>query len=438
MLLQPCQLRTSRKHQRALYQLAVIIMGGLKELSSKVLVLNAGSSSLKFKVFSANPFIAGAGGVIERIGDVANSSLIAKNVKPNGDVQKVNDKVPAADHTSALKTILDFLKNTVSPTIDKEVVAVGHRVVHGLDISEPILLTEKSVAKIEQAAVLAPLHNPPGIEGIKAAWKVFAGVPQVGVFDTAYHQTMPPHAFMYGLPYDLYEKHLIRRYGFHGTSHKYLVETAASMLNKSVDSLNVISCHLGNGSSITAVKNGQSVDTTMGMTPLEGLLMGTRSGDIDPAIPLFLMNQMKLTTKDCDSLLNKKSGLLGVCGNNDLRTVIELKEKGDFRGTLALNMFVYRIRKYIGAYMATLEGKVDAVIFSAGIGENSSYIRRLILDNLEGLGISCDDSKNKECVGGKEGNIASPGSKIAVLVIPTDEELSIAQQTLQVVKASSA
>lgn len=413
-------------------------MGSLGDIGSKLLVLNAGSSSLKFKVFSSNPFLPGASGVIERIGDVANSCLTAKRTTPSGQVEKVNESAGAGDHTTALQTILSFLKDSVSKSIGKEVKAIGHRVVHGLNISAPVLLTEKNIQLIEEAAILAPLHNPPGLQGIRAAQTVFAGVPQVGVFDTAYHQTMPPHAFMYGLPYDLYEKHYIRRYGFHGTSHKYLVETAATMLNKPKGKLNVISCHLGNGSSITAVKNGESVDTSMGMTPLEGLVMGTRSGDLDPAVVLHIMNQLKLTSKDTDTLLNKKSGLLGVCGHNDLRTIIDLKEKGDFKGTLALNMFVYRIKKYIGAYMAALGGDVDAVLFSAGIGENSSIIRRLILENMEGMGLVMDDSKNIECVGGKEGDISHPSSKVKLLVIPTDEELSIAQQTIEVVNNSCA
>ncbi|KAG2438066.1 hypothetical protein HXX76_005676 [Chlamydomonas incerta] len=336
-----------------------------------------------------------------------------------------------------MKGILDFIKENVSATFAREVVAVGHRIVHGLDLSQPVLLTPSSLATIKQAAVLAPLHNPPGLQGIEAATEVFSGVPQVAVFDTAFHQTMPSYAYMYGLPYDLYEKQKIRRYGFHGTSHKYLVEQAAVMLGKPVSDINVITCHLGNGSSVAAVRGGKCVDTSMGLTPLEGLLMGTRCGDMDPAVVLHIQNQCGLSAKETDTLLNKKSGLLGLTGSNDLRTVIEGAAKGEPRSQLGLDMFTYRVRKYIGAYTAALDGKVDAVVFSAGIGENSPFIRKLIAEPLHTMGMQLDAAANDKAVG-RAGVISAPGSRVRLLVIPTDEELSIAEQTLQVVKGGAS
>ncbi|PNW70194.1 hypothetical protein CHLRE_17g709850v5 [Chlamydomonas reinhardtii] len=406
----------------------------------RVLVLNAGSSSLKFKLFTAAGTSlgeAGLGGQFDRIGDVANCTLKASQpgAAPGMKPRKWELKVPAQDHVGAMKGILDFIKENVSATFASEVVAVGHRIVHGLDLSQPVLLTPSSTATIKQAAVLAPLHNPPGLQGIEAATEVFSGVPQVAVFDTAFHQTMPPHAYMYGLPYELYEKHKIRRYGFHGTSHKYLVEQAAAMLGKPVSDTNVITCHLGNGSSVAAVRGGQCVDTSMGLTPLEGLLMGTRCGDMDPAVVLHIQNQCGLNVKETDTLLNKKSGLLGLTGSNDLRAVIEGAGKGELRSQLGLDMFTYRVRKYIGAYTAALDGKVDAVVFSAGIGENSPFIRKLIAEPLHAMGMQLDHAANDTAVG-RAGVISTPGSRVQLLVIPTDEELSIAEQTLQVAKGA--
>eukprot|EP00882_Tetradesmus_deserticola_P013158 GHRQ01013954.1.p1 GENE.GHRQ01013954.1~~GHRQ01013954.1.p1 ORF type:complete len:415 (+),score=167.05 GHRQ01013954.1:498-1742(+) len=403
-------------------------MGVLQE-AGNILVLNAGSSSLKFKLFSLAPnLVASVGGMIDRIGDTHNSNLVAK-----GDGQKWTEKVPINDHVSAMECILSFLRDKESSSIHKEVQAVGHRFVHGLDMHQAALLDDAAVSKLQQAATLAPLHNPPGLQGLTAATKVFKDVPQVGVFDTAFHQTMPAKAYMYGLPYDYYTQHQIRRYGFHGTSHKYLVQTAAGMLGKSVQQTNAITCHLGNGSSIAAVQNGVSVDTSMGLTPLEGLVMGTRSGDMDPAVPLHLMSSLGLSAKEMDAILNKKSGLLGVCGHSDLRAVVERKAAGDERAALALDMFVYRVRKYIGAYCAALSGRVDALVFSAGIGENSSAVRALVCEDMQAMGIAIDDGKNKATVGGVQGDISAPDSHIRVLVVPTDEELCIAQQTLDVV-----
>lgn len=409
--------------------------------AGKLLVINAGSSSLKFKVFNQTTkgLVAGMGGVVERIGDEANSALLAKGPLASGETKKFEIPAKAKDHVKAMETVMGFLADNVSKSIKNEVTAVGHRVVHGLTLNHPTLLCPESIETIRKAVVLAPLHNPAHLQGITASQEVFGPkVPQVAVFDTAFHQTMPPHAYMYGLPYEMYEKHAIRRYGFHGTSHGYLAKQAASMMNKPLEKLNAITCHLGNGSSMAAIKNGLCVDTSMGLTPLEGLMMGTRCGDLDPAVVLHLQNQLKLNTKDTDTLMNKKSGLLGIAGNNDLRSVIKLRDEGNAKGKLALDMFVYRVRKYIGAYTAALDGNVDTVIFSAGIGENSSIVRGLVCDNLKGMGIEVDAAKNQAAVGGKGGDISTAGSKVRVLVVPTDEELAIAQQTLQVVAEEAA
>nr|ALD82623.1 ackB [Platydorina caudata] len=403
-------------------------------LFAKLLVLNAGSSSLKFKIFGVQPFVAGVGGMFDRIGDAVNCTFKASTPSnsPGEKGRKWEIKIPAKDHVSAMENILQFITENVSSGFSREVIAVGHRIVHGLEISQPVLLDDTTIGKIREAAVLAPLHNPPGLQGIDAAQRVFQEVPQVAVFDTAFHQTMPPHAYMYGLPYNLYEKHMIRRYGFHGTSHQYLVERTAAMLDKPVSETNVITCHLGNGSSVAAVRGGHCVDTSMGMTPLEGLLMGTRCGDLDPAVVLHIQKQLQLSVQDTDTLLNKKSGLLGLTGSNDLRAVIEGAQHGETRSALGLAMFVYRVQKYIGAYTAALGGKVDAVVFSAGIGENSSIIRELILEPLKGMGMHMDRAANDATVGGRLGDISDPASPVRLLVIPTDEELAIAQQTLQV------
>mmetsp|Transcript_10779 Transcript_10779/g.23171 ORF Transcript_10779/g.23171 Transcript_10779/m.23171 type:complete len:456 (+) Transcript_10779:58-1425(+) len=410
----------------------------VKVLAAKrVLVLNAGSSSLKFKVFNAsedNASLQGTlGGVVERIGDISQSGLVAKGISKEGEKKKWELKVPAKDHVSAMQTILRFLKENDSANFAREVAAVGHRVVHGGSISQPLEVTEQVIKKIEDAAVLAPLHNPPALQGINAAREVFTGVPNVVVVDTAFHQTIPPHAYMYAIPYDLYEKHAIRKYGFHGTSHQYLVGQAAAMLGKPVDQVNAITCHLGAGSSIACVQGGKCIDTSMGMTPLDGLMMATRCGEVDPAVVLHLQDELKLSTKETDTLLNKKSGLLGLCGQSDVRSVIELRDQGDPHATLALDMFVYRVRKFIGAYSAALGGKVDALVFSAGIGENSTVIRNMVCQGLEGMGIEVDEALNSATVGGRQADISVPGSRVRVLVVPTDEELSIAQQTMAVV-----
>ena len=308
--------------------------------------------------------------------------------------------------------------------------------VHGLSISDPVLITDQVRKTVEDAISLAPIHNPPNLQGISAATKIFPAAAQVAVFDTAFHQTMPPEAYMYALPYELYTKNHVRRYGFHGTSYRYLTHHTAAALGKDPSQLNAIICHLGAGSSMCAVQGGESVDTTMGMTPLEGLMMGTRCGDVDPALPVWLQQELGMSASEVDTLLNKKSGFLGLAGNVDLRSVLEAEAAGDVRARLAVNVFVRRVRKYIGAYWMHLNGDVDAIVFSAGIGENSGLLRRRICGGMRWAGLDLDEAKNERVTAphGVE-EVQSDVSRVKVLVIPTDEELSIAQQTLEVVQA---
>ena len=318
-----------------------------------------------------------------------------------------------------------------------EINAVGHRVVHGGEKFTASALIDAGVEKaIKDCFELAPLHNPPNMMGITACEEIMPGTPMVAVFDTAFHQTIPAYAFMYALPYELYEKHGIRKYGFHGTSHMYVSRRAAAMLGKPEEDTKIITCHLGNGSSITAVKGGKSVETTMGFTPLEGLAMGTRCGSIDPAVVPFIMEKEGLTTREVDNLMNKKSGVLGVSGlSNDFRDLDEAASKGNERAELALEVFAYKVKKVIGEYSAVLNG-VDAVVFTAGIGENSASIRKRILSGLDGIGIKIDDEKNK--IRGQEIDISTPDSKVRVLVIPTNEELTIARDTKEICETESS
>jgi acetate kinase len=315
-----------------------------------------------------------------------------------------------------------------------EISAIGHRVVHGGEtFHSPTIIDEKVIAAIKENMRLAPLHNPPNLMGIEVARSIFPDSPQVAVFDTAFHQTIPMKAFLYAIPYKLYEKNGIRRYGFHGTSHAYVAERAAAYLGRPLSELNLITVHLGNGASMAALKNGKCMDTTMGMTPLEGLVMGTRSGDVDPALPFFLADHLGMSLKDIDGLLNKDSGLKGMCGTNDMREVMEKKDAGDVRAKIALEVYTYRIKKYIGAYFAALES-LDALIFTAGIGENSPYIRELCCSGLQKLGIEIDPEKNRNTGEGMR-EISTPGSEIKILVVPTNEELKIAQETKKVIES---
>ena len=398
----------------------------------KILVINAGSSSLKFTLFDfegENNKVA-ASGQVERVGsDTPN--LIFK--RPDGfkfEGQSANVK----NHADAFKAVCAKLTDPecgVLKSMD-EVAAVGHRVLHGGEkITKPVLVDEKVKEVIRECFPLGPLHNPANLSGIEACEEICPGTPNVGVFDTQFHQTMPPEAYLYAIPYEYYEKYSIRKYGFHGTSHHFVTNSTAEFLGKKVDDLNIITCHLGNGCSMAAIQNGKVIDTTMGLTPLEGLMMGTRSGDMDPAAVLR-MAQLGKTPAEVDTILNKKSGLYAVGGieSGDMRDILNAAEGGNKRAELALKMFVRRVVKYIGSYYV-LVGGAEALVFTGGIGEYSLPIRKLILDGLKPLGIFADDEKNKACFG-KKGVISTCESKWKAIVMPTNEELMIAMSTKQV------
>jgi len=400
----------------------------------KILVINTGSSSIKYQLFDMDRQKILASGMAEKIGE-DRGSLIHKRILDNGEEVKKVEEGRIADHHEGLNRIVDLLVDPEHGVIqDKsEISAVGHRVVHGGEtFRSPTIIDEKVIAAIEENIPLAPLHNPSNLMGIEVARKIFPGSPQVAVFDTAFHQTIPMESFLYAIPFELYEKHRIRRYGFHGTSHAYVTERAAAYLGRPLDDLNLITIHLGNGASMAAIKKGRSVDTTMGMTPLAGLVMGTRSGDVDPALPFFLAEHLGMSIEEIDDLLNKDSGLKGICGSNDMREVIAKKDSGDERAKIALELYCQRIKKYIGAYFAVLES-LDVLIFTAGIGENSPYIREKCCRGLNRLGIEIDAGRNKEA---REGirEISSPESKVKILVVPTSEELEIAEETKKIIK----
>ncbi|EFM39069.1 acetate kinase [[Eubacterium] yurii subsp. margaretiae ATCC 43715] len=395
----------------------------------KILVINCGSSSLKYQFIDMNDESVLAKGLVERIG-IEGSVL--KHEKTGMEKQTISAAMP--NHEVALKLVMDALINENYGVIKdfKEIDAVGHRVVHGgEDFANSVLIDDKVMKSLEDCIDLAPLHNPPNIIGIEACKKLLPGVKMVAVFDTAFHQTMPDYAYMYAIPYEYYEKYKIRRYGFHGTSHRFVSKRASELMGKKIDQCNIITCHLGNGASVAAIKNGKTIDTSMGFTPLEGLIMGTRSGDIDPAVISFLAEKEKMSIKDIDNMLNKKSGVLGISGvSSDFRDIEGEAEKGNDRARLALDMFHTRVKKYIGAYLAEL-GNVDAVVFTAGLGENSAESREEICKGLEPLGIEIDVDANK--VRGKEQLISKKDSKIKIYVIPTNEELVIARDTLEIV-----
>ena len=399
----------------------------------KALVINAGSSSLKFQLLDMDDESVLATGLVERIGEV--ESNIKCTFHPDTEKESVVKKtLSIPSHRSAGQMVVDLLTDKEEGVIaDKsEVGVIGHRVVHGgEDFSKTTLITDEAIAALEATIALAPLHNTANLDGIRIAQELFPGVPQVGVFDTAFHQTLPPHAFRYAIPKDLYEKDRIRRYGFHGTSHKYVVGECAKLCGIDIDKFNAITVHLGNGSSITAVENGKSIDTSMGFTPLQGLVMGTRSGDIDPSVHAFLAHNRKMSGNEIDNMLNKESGLKGLCGLSDMRDIHEAIAKGDENASLALAVQTYRNKKYIGAYMAVL-GRVDAIIFTAGIGENDDVVRRLTLAGLENFGIILDTKINAQRV--KTPTLLStPESKVQIWCIPTNEELAIAREALELV-----
>lgn len=396
----------------------------------KILVINAGSSSLKYQLIDMDNKAVLAKGLCERIG-IDGSKL---NHTPAGG-EKVVIESPMPSHADAIRMVIDALvdkNHGVIASMD-EIGAVGHRVVHGGErFSGSVVIDEQVKDGLRECVELAPLHNPANIIGIEACEKVMPGVKQVGVFDTAFHQTMPKEAYLYGLPYEYYEKYKIRRYGFHGTSHNYVSHKAAELLGKSIEDLRIITCHLGNGSSIAAVKYGKVIDTTMGLTPLAGVLMGTRSGDIDPAIVTFLMEKEGLSAAEINDVLNKKSGVFGVSGvSSDFRDLAKAADDGNERARAALDMFYYGVKKYIGSYAAALGG-VDAIVFTAGVGENDSAARAGITAGLEFMGIAIDNEKNK--VRGEAADISANGATVKTLVIPTDEEMMIALETERLVK----
>ena len=390
----------------------------------QILVLNSGSSSIKFELFDMDRCVALEVGLVERIGEEKSR---VKCQSTRGEARVIEAKIP--DHGVGINLMRELLAENESFADGEQLVGVGHRVVHGGELfCGPQLINQSVIESIRKLAPLAPLHNPPNLLGIEVARSAFTHVPQVAVFDTAFHQTLPRYAYHYAIPREYYERFQIRRYGFHGTSHLYVTKRVADHLGRPAAELNLIVFHLGNGASAAAIRGGESVDTSMGMTPLEGLVMGTRCGDLDPAIVFYLGTAAQMSPSEIDALLNKQSGLKGICGANDMREVLHRMNAGYELSGLAVDMFTYRIKKYLGAYHAIL-GRLDAVAFTAGIGENSSEIRRRSCEDLKHLGIEIDPSRN---VARQQGirEIQSAESAVRVLVVPTDEELEIAQQTL--------
>lgn len=394
----------------------------------KILVINCGSSSLKYEVYQMPEQISLGKGQVERIG-LENSFL---NQECGGETFHLDKAAPT--HTEAFEMMIDALLNSKCKLIDSpdEISGVGHRVVHGgEDYAQSVIIDAKVIKAIEDNIELAPLHNPANLIGIRQSINIFKDVPQVAVFDTSFHQTMPPSAYLYGLPRELYDKYRIRRYGFHGTSHRYVSNVALQLTKRSAENTSMITCHLGNGASITAIQNGVSFDTSMGMTPLEGLIMGTRSGDIDPSI-LFFLEERGYSMKELNIMLNKKSGLLGLSGiSSDLRDLESAAEAGNANAIQALDAFAHRVKKYIGAYAACMV-KVDLLIFTGGIGENGVKMRQRICNRLENIGIHINPELNQE-VGSQPGVISRAYSPVTILVIPTNEELQIAMDTHELV-----
>ncbi|MNO60147.1 Acetate kinase [compost metagenome] len=397
----------------------------------KILVINAGSSSLKYQLYDMTDESVLAKGLVERIG--MDSSILTH--KPTGK-EEVTEVSEILEHTTAIRKVLDKLVDKECGVLEsvEEIQAVGHRVVHGGEaFKSSVLVTGEVKSEIRRLFDLAPLHNPPAVLGITAAEKNMPGVPQVVAFDTAFHQTMDEKVFLYPIPKVLYKKHHVRRYGAHGTSHQYVSRVAAESLNRPLEELKIITCHIGNGCSLTAVKGGVSVDTSMGLTPLEGLMMGTRSGDLDPAVVTFVMNKEELSISEVNSMLNKHSGLLAISGSSsDMRDITDGMAEGDPNATLAFEMYEYRLRKYIGSYAAAMDG-VDVIVFTAGIGENSVVVREKVCENLTYLGVEIDPELNK-IRSGEPRRISTPNSKVEVMVIPTNEELMIARDTYAIVQ----
>lgn len=399
----------------------------------KVLVINSGSSSIKFQLLAMDSESVLAAGLVERIGEP--TGVVQCTMQPGSAGEAVlRQEGPIADHQAGMLQAVEMLTDGRHGVVRSrdDIGAIGHRVVHGgEDFHQPTIIDGTVMEAIKRNIPLAPLHNPANLDGIDVALRLFPGVAQVAVFDTAFHQTIPPRAHIYALPYELYERYRIRRYGFHGTSHKFVAGECARLLGKPLDECNLITIHLGNGCSMTAIENGKSVDTTLGMTPLEGLVMGTRSGDIDPAIHAYLHRNAGLDIEAIDQLLNKESGLKGICGLNDMRDIHAAVAAGDRRAALALDVQTYRNRKYIGAYLAVL-GRVDGLVFTAGIGENDAVVRSRSVEGLACLGVQIDPERNRQRVD-QPLRISTETSPVQVWVIPTNEELAIARETIGMV-----
>jgi acetate kinase len=400
----------------------------------KVAVINSGSSSIKYEVFDARDFSMVATGLIEQIGSV-EGRLKQRRLKADGSFDEQIHSSFLANHREAFEFMVNVNREDRIITDDAELIGIGHRVVHGGEtFREPVLIDAGVIAAIRKLVPLAPLHNPSNLLGIEAARKRFPGVPQVAVFDTAFHQTLPPCAYRYAVPQELYEKHQVRKYGFHGSSHAFVMKEAARHLGKPLSDVNLITLHLGNGASAAAIQGGRSIDTSLGMTPLEGLVMGTRCGDIDPSLPFFLMREAEMTPQDVENLLNRKSGLKGICGTSDMREILGQATHGNESAQLGIDMFCYRVKKYIGAYHAVL-GRVDAVVFTGGIGENAAPIRQQVCEGLQHIGISVDTGRNsaarKDIV-----EIQQDGFPLKVLVVRTNEEREIALQVISTIEKS--
>jgi acetate kinase len=399
-----------------------------------ILVINAGSSSLKYQLFDMRDESVSAKGKVERIG--MESAILTHEPTGKAEVREVSEIL---DHTTAIRKVVEILVHPQHGVVEsiREINAVGHRIVHGGEsFSSSTLVNPEVRQEIRRLFDLAPLHNPAGMMGITAVDNTLPDVPQAVVFDTAFHQSMPRMVYLYPIPVRLYSKHKVRRYGFHGTSHDYVSQRAANLLGRPLEELKIITCHIGNGASITAVKDGKSFDTSMGLTPLEGLMMGTRSGDIDPAIVPFVMGKEDLTLNEVNSMLNKHSGLIAVSGvSSDMREIEMAMNEGDKNAKLAFDMYVYRVRKYIGSYVAAMNG-VDAIVFTAGVGENSVTLRKAVCEGITCFGLAIDEEKNK-VRSGEDRYISTSDSKVSVMVIPTNEELMIARDTHKLVSSGS-
>jgi acetate kinase len=398
-----------------------------------ILVLNSGSSSLKFQLFTISNLQPLASGIIEQIGEKISQARL-QFTDSKGEPQQISLELPIPEHKTAIATMSALLKESNLLLQLNKLAGIGHRVVHGGEtFHQPVLIDKTVMAGIHDLIPLAPLHNPAHLGSIEVTMKQAPNTPQVAVFDTAFHQTIPIHSYLYALPFELYEKEKVRRYGFHGTSHGYVAKEAARFLGQPFPSLRIITLHLGNGASAAAIANGSCQDTSMGMTPLEGLVMGTRSGDLDPAILFYLGRETGMSLDDLDDLLNKKSGLKGICGDNDMRSISQRIKEGDKQAELALDIFCHRLKKYIGSYLAVLGG-ADCIVFTGGIGEHSALVRQRSCSGLKELGISLDPEKN-EAHSSEARAIHQQESKIKILVIPTNEELEIATQTLKLISS---